>query len=330
MAPDFLHTLSLARFAIFLRPQSDLYLPGYKGAAFRGGFGYVFKSIVCPTHGVDCIHARLGDPCVYSEVFESPVPKDSAVMRKYTFVPHPFVLTPPLDRRAHFTQDRELCVELVLVGRAIQWLAYFICTLEELGRRGIGPNRDHYRVERVESLDSPGEAAQRTVVYDGTLRRAVATPHVIRVAALSDGSSNGEAVALSFATPARLISSEHLATQLSFVTLFRSLLRRLALLAQFHCGATVSVEPLRELIQEAKAIRVKGSHLRWKDWERFSTRQQSFMKLGGLVGEISFQGQMGRFLPFLRAGELTHVGKATSFGLGKYGLHIDLRNSNVS
>jgi hypothetical protein len=214
-----------------------LYLPGYKGAAFRGGFGYVFR-IVCPTHDTDCIHARLGDLCVYSEVFEGPVPKDSAVMRKYTFVPRPFVLTPPLDRRAHFGYEQELCVELVLVGRATQWLAYFTCTLEELGRRGIGPDRDHYRLERVESLDSPGEAAQRMVVYDGTLRKVVAAPHVIRLTAPSDGSPSGEVVAVSFATPARLISGEHVATQLSFLTLLRSLLRRLALLAQFHCGAT--------------------------------------------------------------------------------------------
>jgi hypothetical protein len=54
MTPDFLRALSLARFAIFLRLQPHLYLPGYKGAAFRGGFGYVFKSIVCPTHDTDC------------------------------------------------------------------------------------------------------------------------------------------------------------------------------------------------------------------------------------------------------------------------------------
>jgi len=87
MAPGFLDALSLARFAVFLRPQSSLFLPGYKGAAFRGGFGHVFKSIACPTHDRDCIHSRLGNPCVYSEVFDTPIPKHSAVMRKYPYGP---------------------------------------------------------------------------------------------------------------------------------------------------------------------------------------------------------------------------------------------------
>ncbi len=62
-------------------------------------------------------------------------------MRKYTYAPHPFVLTPPLDGRSRYSENEEITLELVLVGRAINWLAYFICTLEELGRRGIGRAR---------------------------------------------------------------------------------------------------------------------------------------------------------------------------------------------
>lgn len=42
------------------------------------------------------------------------------------------------------------------------------------------------------------------------------------------------------------------------------------------------------------------------------------MKFGGLVGEITYQGDFKRYLPLLRLGEHIHVGKATTFGLGKY------------
>ena len=74
--------LALAPFAVYLRPEDGLFLPGYEGAAFRRGFGSVFKSIACPAHPVDCLHARLGQRSVYSEVFETPVPSDSGVMRE--------------------------------------------------------------------------------------------------------------------------------------------------------------------------------------------------------------------------------------------------------
>jgi len=323
VASTFLDALTLARFAIFLRPISGvLYLPGYKGAAFRGGFGYAFKSIACPTHGVDCVHARLGDTCVYSAVFETPVPADSVVMRKYTHAPHPFVLTPPLDRRASFTAEHELRLELVLIGRAVHWLAYFICSIEELGRRGIGPAKSRYGVERVESLpyrDALG-SGHGSIVYDGGQRKVVGVPQVIRGGELSEGCDNTGKATLSFLTPARVVSQDHLANELPFVTLFRTLLRRLALLSYFHCGQTAEPEWMREAIGAAQEVRLASSELRWRDWQRYSTRQQARMKLGGLVGKISYEGEMKRFMPFLRAGEFTHLGKATSFGLGKYTL----------
>jgi hypothetical protein len=91
-------------------------------------------------------------------------------------------------------------------------------------------------------------------------------------------------------------------------------------LCYFHCGQPVSPDNLRELIAAAESVQAKDSTLRWRDWQRYSTRQKVQMKLGGLVGTVTYEGDLCPFLPFLRAGELTHVGKATSFGLGKYSL----------
>jgi CRISPR/Cas system endoribonuclease Cas6 (RAMP superfamily) len=42
------------------------------------------------------------------------------------------------------------------------------------------------------------------------------------------------------------------------------------------------------------------------------------MKLGGVVGEITYEGDITAFMPYLKAGEILHIGKGTSFGLGKY------------
>ena len=46
------------------------------------------------------------------------------------------------------------------------------------------------------------------------------------------------------------------------------------------------------------------------------------MLLGGVVGQITYCGNLQEFLPLRRLGEYIHVGKGTSFGLGKYALEI--------
>jgi len=63
---------------------------------------------------------------------------------------------------------------------------------------------------------------------------------------------------------------------------------------------------------------MESRDLKWFDWERYSARQDTRMKLGGVIGRIAFKGEIGEFMPFIKLGEFLHVGKGTTFGLGKY------------
>ncbi|NWF92135.1 MAG: CRISPR system precrRNA processing endoribonuclease RAMP protein Cas6 [Syntrophaceae bacterium] len=108
-----------------------------------------------------------------------------------------------------------------------------------------------------------------------------------------------------------------LSPKLEFHIFFRNLLRRISLLSYFHCGQELDLD-FKGLIEKSKEVRVHKENLSWFDWDRYSNRQETKMKMGGFMGSIVFEGELSPFVPYLILGEYIHVGKGTSFGLGKY------------
>ena len=53
------------------------------------------------------------------------------------------------------------------------------------------------------------------------------------------------------------------------------------------------------------------------------------MKVGRFMGDITFSGDIIPFLTYLLLGEIVHLGKASSFGLGKYKLILTGSDSEV-
>ena len=105
---------------------------------------------------------------------------------------------------------------------------------------------------------------------------------------------------------------------LDFSILARNLLRRLSWLSEIHCGEKWDLDWKGIISRAKKGVRTVHSGLRWHDWERYSNRQEKRLKMGGFMGDITFEGELAEFLPFLRLGEYLHVGKGTVYGLGEY------------
>lgn len=120
---------------ITLRATDPLQLPPYKGATLRGGFGTVFKETVCVVDHRDCARCLLRAQCAYPYIFDTPVPENTARMRKYPAAPHPFVFLPPLDTKTLYKPGDRLVFDLTLIGKGADFLPYFIYTFERLGAR---------------------------------------------------------------------------------------------------------------------------------------------------------------------------------------------------
>lgn len=318
---DLLSHFRFARFEFVLTASGHIHLPEYKGSTFRGAFGHTFKRIVCVNRERNCDACLLKNRCIYSYVFETPPPPDTERMKKYPYAPHPFVITPPLETTRTYQEGESLKFELILIGNAIDYLPYFIYTFDELGKKGIGRGKGRYQLKEVrakgEDQTKTGEMGKEALIYsseDKTLRSGF---KILELKDLSRPTFDFYSLTLDFLTPTRLKFDGGLAPKLEFHILIRNLLRRISLLSYFHCGEELKVD-FKGLIERAKEVKIQEDTLRWLDWERYSNRQETRMKMGGLTGSITFVGDFKPFAPFLLLGEQIHVGKGTSFGLGKY------------
>jgi hypothetical protein len=306
----------VAVFEFSLRFQESAVFGESKGSSLRGALGQALeetcfnKSKRCK----DCIHTE----CAYGYLFKTPSFLSPKISRKYSAIPHPFVLEPPLTKKTHFKAGESLKFRLILIGKGISYLPYFLDAFQQGDKNGIGLNRAKYELTEVFSIFG----RHREKIYDSESKRFQMTYRIWHFEDILQNSSLKpplENLSLRFLTPMRLKYHGRFVSQndFQFHIFFRSLLRRISELSLAHCDEELP-QHYGDLKQKAMTIETEGK-LSWGDeWEHFSKEEAEKMKLGGLIGEITFRGQLDEFLPFLKIGQIVHVGGKTVFGNGKY------------
>jgi len=312
MSPDWIRRFKFARFTFYIRFAEKPNLRGFLGSTIRGGLGHALKRVTCIDRTMACSDCTGRFQCPYFYIFETPPNPDSSMMRKYPRAPHPFVVETPLSSDDSWNKaPHQLQFGLTLIGRAIDLLPSVVRAVEHLGiTSGLGRDRALYVLEKVETDGRTIYSVDRGVLSEDY---CVKTWEEL----LRDLPREARSVCFNLKTPLRLKYGGRLVKKLEFHMVIRNLLRRLSALVYFHCGTEMHVD-FKGLIDSACAVRTDYDHTSWYDWKRYSARQDSSMKLGGLVGTIAFAGRISPFLPYLALGEHVHTGKNTSFGLGSY------------
>jgi len=296
-------------------------LPLYLGSTFRGVFASSFRRIVCVTGAPECHGCLLIHRCAYPYIFETPPPPDSpeVLQKRFRQAPRPYVLQVP----GTYDAGTELELGLVVIGKAIDFLPYFIYVLQEMGKQGLGRTRVPYRLLTVRD----GSTENGPVVFQADRQVLSESFRPIRLAALKrEGDKQVTDLTLEFLTPLRIKKYGgygQAEEQLDFSQLVDLLLGRIEALAFFHCGEPWGHD--EQVREEARKVQVVSRNLSFYSLERYSNRQQQKLPLHGYVGTITVEGPLGTFLPLLRLGEYLHLGAGTAFGLGQYRLHVSGR-----
>lgn len=310
----FLPDIHLARYRFELDLLEPVHLPPFKGSALRGGFGHTLKRLTCYHSRGRCDECGMGNDCVYGYLFRTSPPDDSEVLSNLTEVARPFVIQPPLDPRETFEPGDSLEFHVVLIGRGIAYLPYFVLVFQQLGDAGLGRTRGNFVLQQVTALglgdDRPIFDAADGTLYDCDLSAGPADLNALAATLPTDR------LTIDFVTPTRL---KHHGRWMHegppFHVLVRRLLDRVSSLSYFHCGQRWEID-FRGWIDRAEQVELVDAGTGWVDWSRYSGRQNQRVRMGGLVGPATYAGDLAPFRPLLALGELIHVGKGTVFGNG--------------
>jgi CRISPR-associated endoribonuclease Cas6 len=302
-------TIPLKTYRFFFWVEGQPQLPAYPGSAWRGAFGHSLKKTVCVVRNTPCNECILKNSCPYSYVFETPPPTNTEKMRKYTAAPHPFVLQFPKPSLAK--SESLYTLDVILIGHAQRFFPYIVHALQTAGIDGIGSQRQVFMLEKIDDINLQG--LSKTVYKNNELKPP-------QPAGLLEIPCLPNQIEITFHTPLRIKQdSKNLAApEFNFGALFSTLLRRISMISYFHTDNPLEAD-FAALTTKAKTVQFLSQKLKWYDWTRYSSRQQTKMNMGGLIGtvELDMEG-MEDFWPYLWIGQYTHIGKGTSMGMGAY------------
>ncbi|WP_188007125.1 CRISPR system precrRNA processing endoribonuclease RAMP protein Cas6 [Photobacterium damselae] len=281
----------LVKLHVTVQLQQASTLPDFKGSMWHGWLGHVLKA-----------HDEHAFYILYHEHDQQQ--------------PKPYSICPSGDHKTMWQKGELIECELTLFGQACELagvVADAILQSPQQAHIGLGRDRTPYRVLAIASYTPQG---LRAGLHTHTLLDWLDT--------LPAPVALEQEVAMNLMTPMRVKRHGQIMKQPITEAVFwaQQCVRRLQLLSRFWvCDEPALFEAIQDELRLAQGVHSEGQAFTYfEDWQRYSLKQKEQLPFGGMKGHISFYGELYALLPFLKIGELLHIGGKTTFGLGKYQL----------
>ncbi len=308
--------IPLARYEFNIRITRAFEQQDYAGSMLRGLFGHALRKIACVTGQEQCKTCERYRQCIYTEIFETPPPELGHRLQKFSQIPAPYVIEPPIWGRRIFQCNDIFSFNMVLTGKALDNLPLIVFIWQEALKQGIAKEKG---AGVIDSIYFCPAGVEKQIVFSEKDENLKAHDPLLVLPEFKEVRQ----MELTFISPLRLQRKGHLLNKkdISACSLLIPLSKRLNLVNEFHNNIQL-LDNFQELSQWAEEIQIT-EQMQWKDWTRYSNRQKQKMTLGGLMGSITITGKLAPFIPILYMGQWLHVGKNATFGMGHYQLSLD-------
>ena len=290
--------------------ENDLF-PLFLEALFRGGFGYILKNSVCQKKNRKCNECLLKSTCIYIYLFETQAPKDIEKIKKYEHVPKPYTMCV---RKFDKTKNT-VSIEITLIGKSITYLPYFIYVFNELGKKGLKKDKNiKFELRNVINLNNNKQIYQNaddTITTDSKLS-------IYNLNIEENYDNKTQDYIIDMVTPIRMQSNGKIINKLNWNIFFRNIIRKIKLISLIHGDGDPNWNTVK-LINNAQKAKIDSVNIKWDNSrKRYSTRQQSKICMSGLIGSFTLYNLDKNLHKLIEIGSYLHIGKGTTFGLGKY------------
>lgn len=221
----------------------------------------------------------------------------------------PYVIIPPKTcmPQTIIGQGQQLEFEILLIGTSVKYIDSLITALEQIYQFGLGAHR--YRFCLSEIINSKEQRIlwkQKKYSVSG-VRADVIPCHELK---------NVTGVIVKICTPLRIRHGGRLIESIPFQTLIRNITKRVAELTERY-GGWFDRGEVEMLLGLAGNVRTVREDLHLEHMKRYSNRSKEKMNIGGLMGEIEYEGDLTPFVPWLYIAQILHIGRNTTFGMGE-------------
>ena len=276
----------------------------FPGFVLHSVLGRKLHQFSCALKRRDCGDCLLLRHCAYAYLFVSPNPDCSSILPGRDRLPHPWLIRVHQNdwERSPVT---DLPLTLVLMGEAVRSTPILLLALREAGRDGLLNPRIPFEVQDV-TLNGHAFAGESEglgrIEADGVCWTLTDKPLYPPI----DG--------LHLVTPLRIKVGGQYRDRLALQDILDAASSRLSVLCRCYGQ---QADQGTEWSARSGETKTDCTNLHWLDYGRWSARQKSAMKFGGVVGELRFPAVEDPLILALLEGALAlGLGKNTSFGLG--------------
>lgn len=296
----------------FRASQAVHFPPGKAANVLRGALGTTLRRTSCTPECQGATICPFRQDCAYARLFEPTTTGEgpSGLMDW----PRPFVL-----RAAHLdgqtlTPGQEFSLGVNLFDLHPHAPLHLVRALSQLIDTGLGPSRGSVELTEVSICSLLDQPVQHLYSHG----RFIPASDLAKLAIPLEPPANPvTSVTLHFRTPTEIKGVPPHGTTIPFGPLFARLRDRISNLRRLYGAGALDIA-YRQLGDLAHQVTVESSKLRHSRVERFSTKNQQTHQLGGILGEITYTGNLTPFVPYLHLAHWTGVGKHTVWGNGHF------------